>query len=79
VARQHPAHGNLPGSDVILLEFVLSGEVMKEIASSSKTKSKIKLKEKHAFDAQAFLDSARGNPILATVVKVLWISGFLGR
>jgi len=39
---------------VILLGFVLSGEVMKEIASSSKTKSKIKLKEKHAFDAQAF-------------------------
>ncbi len=31
---------------------------MKEIASSSKTKSKIKLKERHAFDAQAFLDSA---------------------
>jgi CRP/FNR family transcriptional regulator, cyclic AMP receptor protein len=31
---------------------------MKEIASSSKTKSKIKLKGKHAFDAQAFLDSA---------------------
>jgi CRP/FNR family transcriptional regulator, cyclic AMP receptor protein len=31
---------------------------MKQIASSNKTKSKIKLKEKHAFDAQAFLDSA---------------------
>ena len=43
---------------MILLGFALSGEVMKEIASSSKTKSKIKLKEKHAFDAQAFLDSA---------------------
>jgi CRP/FNR family cyclic AMP-dependent transcriptional regulator len=31
---------------------------MQAIASSSKTKSKIKLKEKRAFDAQAFLDSA---------------------
>jgi len=31
---------------------------MNEIASSSKTKSKIKLKGKHSFDAQAFLDSA---------------------
>jgi CRP/FNR family cyclic AMP-dependent transcriptional regulator len=31
---------------------------MKQIASSTHTKSKIKLKEKHAFDAQAFLDSA---------------------
>jgi CRP/FNR family cyclic AMP-dependent transcriptional regulator len=31
---------------------------MKQIASSGKAKSKIKLKEKHAFDAQAFLDSA---------------------
>jgi CRP/FNR family cyclic AMP-dependent transcriptional regulator len=31
---------------------------MKEIASSSKTKSKIKLKGKRAFNAQAFLDSA---------------------
>ena len=31
---------------------------MQEIASSSKTKSKIKLEEKRAFNAQAFLDSA---------------------
>lgn len=31
---------------------------MKEIASSNKAKSKIKLRKKHAFDAQAFLDSA---------------------
>ena len=31
---------------------------MKQIASSTHTKSKIKLKGKHAFDAQAFLDSA---------------------
>jgi hypothetical protein len=31
---------------------------MKEIASSSRTKSNIELKEKHASDAQAFLDSA---------------------
>jgi hypothetical protein len=30
---------------------------MKAIASSSKAKSKTKPKEKHAFDAQAFLDS----------------------
>jgi hypothetical protein len=43
---------------MILRGLVLSGEVMKEIASSSKTKSKIELKKKHAFDAQAFLDSA---------------------
>jgi CRP/FNR family transcriptional regulator, cyclic AMP receptor protein len=41
-----------------LLRNVLSGDVMQAIASSSKTKSKIKLKEKRAFDAQAFLDSA---------------------
>ena len=31
---------------------------MKEIASSSQTKSKIRVKERHAFDAQAFLESA---------------------
>ncbi len=31
---------------------------MKEIASSIKTKSQIKLKQKRAFDAQAFLDSS---------------------
>jgi len=31
---------------------------MKEIASSSQTKSKIRVKERPAFDAQAFLDSA---------------------
>jgi CRP/FNR family cyclic AMP-dependent transcriptional regulator len=31
---------------------------MKKIASSIKTKSKIKVEERHAFDAQAFLDSA---------------------
>jgi CRP-like cAMP-binding protein len=31
---------------------------MIEIASSSKTKSKIKIKGRHVFDAQAFLDSA---------------------
>jgi len=37
---------------------VLSGNVMQAIASSSKTKSQIKLKGKHAFDAQAFLNSA---------------------
>jgi CRP/FNR family cyclic AMP-dependent transcriptional regulator len=43
---------------MLLLVFVLSGEIVKEIASSSKTKSKIKLKENRAFDVQAFLDSA---------------------
>ena len=37
---------------------MLSGNVMQAIASSSKTKSQIKLKGKHAFDAQAFLNSA---------------------
>jgi CRP-like cAMP-binding protein len=31
---------------------------MQAVASSSKTNSQIKLKAKHAFDAQAFLDSA---------------------
>jgi CRP/FNR family transcriptional regulator, cyclic AMP receptor protein len=41
-----------------LLKYVLSGEVMKAIANSSKTESKITLKRKHAFNAQAFLDSA---------------------
>jgi CRP/FNR family transcriptional regulator, cyclic AMP receptor protein len=34
---------------------------MKEIASSSNAKSQIKLKQKHTFDAQAFLDSAGGS------------------
>src|SRR5260370_13619388 len=37
---------------------MLSGEVMKEIASSRNTKSKRKSGQKLAFDAQAFLDSA---------------------
>jgi CRP/FNR family transcriptional regulator, cyclic AMP receptor protein len=41
-----------------VLEIILSGDVMNAIANSSKAKSKIKLKEKRAFDAQAFLDSA---------------------
>ena len=54
----HPSMDNLALSCMILLDEVTSGAVVKEIASSSKTKSKIKLKEKHAFDAQAFLDSA---------------------
>jgi CRP/FNR family transcriptional regulator, cyclic AMP receptor protein len=40
------------------LKDALSGDVMQAIASSNKTKSKIKLKVRHAFDAQAFLDSA---------------------
>src|ERR1700674_4704647 len=43
---------------MILLDEVTSGGVMKEIASSSKTKSKRKSTQKRAFDAQAFLDSA---------------------
>jgi hypothetical protein len=38
--------------------IAVSGGVVKEIASSSKTKPKIKLKGKRAFNAQAFLDSA---------------------
>jgi CRP-like cAMP-binding protein len=42
----------------MLLSFALSGDVMKVIVSSSKTKSQEKLKEKPAFNAQAFLDSA---------------------
>ncbi len=54
----YPYTDNLALSCMILLDEVASGGVVKEIASSSKTKSKIKLKEKHAFDAQAFLDSA---------------------
>src|SRR5216684_3603163 len=53
----HPSMDNLALSCLILLDEATSGGVMKEIASSSKTKSKIKLKERHAFDAQAFLDS----------------------
>ena len=40
------------------LKHVLSGDVMQAIANSSKIKSQTKLKGKHAFDAQAFLDSA---------------------
>jgi len=40
------------------LKDVLSGDVMHAIASSNKTKSPIKLKGKHAFKAQGFLDSA---------------------
>jgi CRP/FNR family transcriptional regulator, cyclic AMP receptor protein len=51
---------NLALSCMILLDEVTSGGVMKEIASSSITKSKIKLKQKHTFDAQAFLDTAGG-------------------
>jgi CRP/FNR family transcriptional regulator, cyclic AMP receptor protein len=40
------------------LKDVLSGDVMQAIVSSSKTKSQIKLREKRAFNVQAFLDSA---------------------
>jgi response regulator RpfG family c-di-GMP phosphodiesterase len=54
----YPYTDNLALSCMILLDEVKSDGVMKEITSSSKTNSKIKLKEKHAFDAQAFLDSA---------------------
>jgi CRP/FNR family transcriptional regulator, cyclic AMP receptor protein len=54
----YPYAENLALSCLILPIFVLSGGVMKEIASSSKTKSKINLKGKPAFNAQAFLDSA---------------------
>jgi CRP-like cAMP-binding protein len=54
----YPYTDNLALSYMILLDEVTSGGVMKEIASSSNTKSKIKIKGRHAFDAQAFLDSA---------------------
>ncbi len=37
---------------------MLSGDIMQEIVSSTKAKSKIKLKEKCTFNVQAFLDSA---------------------
>jgi CRP/FNR family cyclic AMP-dependent transcriptional regulator len=40
------------------LKQVLSGDVMQAIASSSSIKSKRKFRQKRAFDAQAFLDSA---------------------
>jgi CRP/FNR family transcriptional regulator, cyclic AMP receptor protein len=43
---------------MILLEWLLSGEVMQEIASSVQPKSKIKLRGKRAFNVRAFLDSA---------------------
>jgi CRP/FNR family transcriptional regulator, cyclic AMP receptor protein len=39
------------------VDLPASPRVMKTIASSIKTKSKIKIEEKHAFDAKAFLDS----------------------
>jgi hypothetical protein len=54
----YPYTDNLALSCMILLDEVTSGGVSKEIVSSSKTKSKMRLKEKHAFDAQGFLDSA---------------------
>src|SRR5256886_2658771 len=40
------------------LKHELSGDVMQAIANLSRIKSQTKLKGKHAFDAQAFLDSA---------------------
>src|SRR6266436_6976411 len=49
---------HLDWTRLILLKNPLSGDVMQAIASSGKTKSKIKLKERRVFDAQAFLDSA---------------------
>jgi CRP/FNR family cyclic AMP-dependent transcriptional regulator len=58
MAHQQYAPGNCTWSCVILLVCVLSGGVMNAIASSSNTKSKKKLKENHAFNAQAFLNSA---------------------
>ena len=54
----YPYTDNLALSCMILLDEVTSGGVMKEIASSSKIKSKIRLKEKHVFDAQALFDSS---------------------
>ena len=58
IARHYTYTHNLALSCMILLDEVTSGGVMKEIASSSNTKSQIKLKQKRAFDAQAFLYSA---------------------
>ena len=49
---------NLALNRMTSLKYVLSGDVMQEIASSSKTKSKIKPRGRPVFDAQAFLDSA---------------------
>src|SRR5881296_409219 len=43
---------------MIMIDFLSSGDFMQGIASSSNKKSKRKLKEEPAFDAQAFLDSA---------------------
>jgi len=43
---------------MILLKNALDGGVMRASASSSNTKSQIRLNKKDAFDAQAFLDSA---------------------
>jgi CRP/FNR family cyclic AMP-dependent transcriptional regulator len=43
---------------VILLNYVLTGVAMQAGFSPSKTQSKMRLKEKPAFDVQAFLDSA---------------------
>ena len=43
---------------MILLEGMLSGDVMQAITSSRKTKSQSKPEGKHAFDAQGFLDSS---------------------
>jgi hypothetical protein len=54
----YPYREKITLSYLILLVPVLSSGVMKEIASSSKTKSKIKLTGKRAFDASDFLDSA---------------------
>ena len=48
----------LDSSRLILLKFKSSGDVMKKIASSRNNKSQNTLKERPAFDAQAFLDSA---------------------
>jgi CRP/FNR family transcriptional regulator, cyclic AMP receptor protein len=43
---------------MIMIGSLLSGDVMQVIASSSKIKSKLKPREKRAFNVQAFLDSA---------------------
>jgi len=45
-------------SRLILVKFEPSGRVMKKIVSSRNNKSQNNLKERPAFDAQAFLDSA---------------------
>src|SRR5229473_1357615 len=56
--RLHPPIIHLGLSLMIMVDLLPSGSVMQKIASSSDIKSKRKSTRKHAFDAQAFLNSA---------------------